>query len=167
MTAVTPRLRQDDANLAPGCARAVSHLARCVEETLAPAERRLLLYLGGQEGQFRDSGHTLRAQRVLWAAKELEVAHTLREAEWMWQTHAYLIWPQAAAVLLGALPCDAPVDVYMSRFYHERALTALLAEPPLAWQTSPYRGGDIVHSSLADREKMPGWNAAIERHERF
>ena len=158
--------RQDDANLAPGCATSISRLARCVEDTLDPPERRLLLYLGGQEGQFRDSGHSLCAQRVLWASKAVGVPHALREAEWMWQTHGYLIWPAAAAVLLAALPCDAPVDVYMSRFFHERSLTALLAEPHLAWQTSPYRGGDIVHSSLADREKMPGWEAAIQRYER-
>ena len=83
----------------------------------------------------------------------------------MWQTHGYIIWPPAAAALLAALPIDAPVDVYMSRFFHQRSLTALVAKPPVAWQTSPYRGGDIQHSSLADRERMAGWGAAMQRHE--
>ena len=126
----------------------------------------MLLYLGGQEGAFRDSGPSLRAQRVLWAAKASAGPHALREAEWMWQTHAYVVWPAAASVLLAALPCDAPVDVFLSKFFYERALTALVAQPPIAWQTSPYRGGDIEHSSLADRERMAGWEAAIARQER-
>ena len=34
----------------------------------------------------------------------------LRDAEYLWQTSSYLIWPPAAAELVKALPADAPAD---------------------------------------------------------
>ena len=52
----------------------------------------------------------------------------------------------AAAVLLSGLPIDAPVDVYLSRHFHQRELRALVADPILAVQD----GGesDVEHSAL-------------------
>ena len=60
---------------------------------------------------------------------------------------------RAAFAPLGphGLPVDAPVDVYLSRHFHERRLCGLVAEPELARQVDPYKGGDVVHSSLAGR----------------
>ena len=78
----------------------------------------------------------------------------LREAGWAWQTHAYVLWPAGARALLDRLPVDAPVDIFLSTVVHARVLSALVAEPPLALQADPYRGGDVVHSSLADRERL-------------
>ena len=103
----------------------------------------------------------MRGQRAIWAARGLGGGHVLREAHWLWQTHCYLIWPAAASELLGSLPVDAPVDVFLSRHFYERSLTALVAQPELAWQTCPYRGGDIVHSSLVERQKLPWWDATL------
>ena len=55
----------------------------------------LLVYLGAEVSDFRDAGMTLRAQRAAWAAK---LVAALREAAWAWQTHAYIVWPAAAAL---------------------------------------------------------------------
>ena len=78
----------------------------------------------------------------------------MKEAQWAWQTHAYVVWPAAAAILLAHLPVDAPVDVFLSRHFYERQLCALVAQPPLATQIDPYQGGDVQHSSLKEREAM-------------
>ena len=87
-------------------------------------------------------------------ARSSGVPCALKEAEWAWQTHAYIIWPAAATILLQGLPMDAPVDVYLSTHFQQRRLCGLVCEPELATQLDPYHGGDVEHSSLADR---PAW----------
>ena len=56
--------------------------------------------------------------------------------------------------MLGSLPVDAPIDVFMSRHYFEGKVTGLVMQPNLAMQIDPYRGGNIEHSSLRARERM-------------
>ena len=130
-------------------------LVRALEAGLDAAERTLLLYLGA-DAFLRDGAPSLRGQQAIWAAKSASTGCTLKEARWAWQTHAYIIWPAAARVLLAGLPVDAPVDVYLSRHFHERRLCGLVCEPELCKQQDPYHGGDIVHSSLGDRPNFRG-----------
>lgn len=141
---------------------AVAHtqrLVRAIEAVLAPDERRLLLYLGA-EAQPREA--SMRGRQALGAARAANVPHSLEEVQWAWQTHAYVIWPAAARLLLEGLPIDAPADVFLSRHFYERRLCALVARPPLARQVDPYRGGNVQHSSLREREQMSGmWNALL------
>jgi GR25 family glycosyltransferase involved in LPS biosynthesis len=129
-------------------------LMRAVEgASELPAERLVVLYLGA-EATVRESAPSLRAKVWIWAGRATSVTSELLEVTWAWQTHAYLLWPAAARVLLAGLPVDAPVDVYLSRHFHEGKLCGLVARPHLAKQHDPYRGGDVEHSSLQDRARM-------------
>ena len=153
---------EDDVEFETGAAGAASRLVAAVHAALQPDERKLVLYLGAEVSEWRDSPG-MCAQRAAWAARSAVPGVALREARWAWQTHAYVIWPAAARVLLAGLPADAPVDVYLSRHFHERRVAALVAQPMLATQTDPYRGGDVPHSSLAERERIGFYDAANGR----
>jgi len=139
---------EDDANLGSNFVNEVNQLITAVQSALPEEERRVLIFLGAQVGSYRNSGQTLRAKLTIWEASGTAGCRTLHEAAWLWQTHAYIIWPAAAAELLASLPVDCPADVFLSRFFHERRLSGLVTDPELAWQTEAYHGGDIVHSSL-------------------
>ena len=132
-------------------------LARSIEETFAPADREILLYLGA-DAYFREGAPSLRGKQAIWAARGANAPCVLKEAEWAWQTQSYVIWPAAARVLLAGLPMDAPVDVYLSRHFTTRTLSGLVASPQLATQIDPYHGGDVAHSSLKGR---PDWGARV------
>jgi hypothetical protein len=151
----------------PPVATSVRALVSAIEAGLEPAERTFLLYLGA-EAEVRKGSPSLRGQQASWAARAVSgvVPCALREAEWAWQTHAYVVWPQAAAVLLAGLPMDAPVDVYLSRHFHQRTLCGLVCEPILATQIDPYHGGDVEHSSLADRPAMGPFDYGRQRERR-
>ena len=99
-----------------GIGASARSLVGAIEAGLAPHERTLLLYLGA-DAKIRQGAPSLRGQQACWAARAARVPCTVVEAEWAWQTHAYIIWPAAAAVLLAGLPMDAPVDVYLSRHF--------------------------------------------------
>ena len=43
----------------------------------------------------------------------------LREAEYLWQTSSYILWPAAAKELLSHLPIDSPTDCYISKLVLE------------------------------------------------
>eukprot|EP00322_Chrysochromulina_rotalis_P018339 CAMPEP_0115828980 /NCGR_PEP_ID=MMETSP0287-20121206/859_1 /TAXON_ID=412157 /ORGANISM="Chrysochromulina rotalis, Strain UIO044" /LENGTH=394 /DNA_ID=CAMNT_0003282225 /DNA_START=16 /DNA_END=1200 /DNA_ORIENTATION=- len=129
-------------------------LVTAIDAALHPSDPAMLLYLGA-EASVREGAPSLRGKQAIWGAQSAPVACCLKEVVWAWQTHAYVIWPAAARVLLAGLPIDAPVDVYLSRHYYEGKVCALVArEPSLAEQHDPYRGGDVEHSSLRDRERM-------------
>lgn len=145
---------EDDVGFAgPKVGACVAALVRAIEEAFAPAERTMLLYLGA-DAYLREGAPSLRGQQASWAARGAATPCTIKEANWAWQTHAYVIWPAAARVLLAGLPIDAPVDVYLSRHFYERRLCGLVLEPQLAKQHDPYHGGDVEHSSLGDRPKL-------------
>jgi len=150
---------EDDAEVTQGTGEVVRRIVATVQNNLEPRDRHVIVYLGADVSRWRDAGNTLRAQQVIWSARSLGV--NLREAAWAWQTHAYIIWPPAARTFLEAAPVHSPVDVYMSCFLEDRRVTALVAQPQVAWQVNPYKDGDVVHSSLEKRQKMPGWDAAV------
>ena len=127
---------EDDALLAPGSAAAVRTLTAGIERALAPRDRTVLLYLGAHVGSWRASD---ASSAPAMRCHEDGGSHRLREAEWIWQTHAYVVWPAAAAELLRALPADAPADVFLSERVQKRTLGAFVVEPPLAWQVDGVR----------------------------
>ena len=43
-----------------------------------------------------------------------EVSPDLVEAEYVWTTAAYIVWPKGARILLDNLPVNQPVDNYMA-----------------------------------------------------
>ena len=160
---------EDDAELTGGCAARLQTLVAALELALKPEERTVLLYLGGHVGCWcTPSGDVKRAQKVVEAFAECQDSQgygtvSVREVEWMWQTHAYVIWPAAAAVLLTGIPIDAPVDVFLSRHFHTGALAALIVEPALASQASAYGDGDVEHSSLRAKEVAAAEQVAAEK----
>jgi len=129
---------EDDVLLSKDANQLATHLVAQVEQTMPPDDRNILLYLGAHVAKWLPGGD----QRP-------EAAVQLREAEWLWQTHAYIVWPVAAQCLLEGLPIDAPVDNYISRNVLERKVRAFVCQPELATQEAPYANGDVVHSSLS------------------
>ena len=105
-------------------------------------ERRLLLYLGADVASWREDRPAMRVGTV-----------TLREAEYLWQTSSYVIWPAAAQLLLSSLPVDAPVDNFLARHVLNRRIRALVCQPELARQEVPY-AGDIEHSGKPGRRAI-------------
>ena len=62
----------------------------------------------------------------------------LREAEYLWQTSSYILWPAAAKALLARLPVDCPTDCYISKLVLEGFITAVVACPQIAEQVCPH-----------------------------
>ena len=77
----------------------------------------------------------------------------LREAEYIWQTACYVIWPAAARRLLASLPVDGPVDNFISKHTLSSRVCALVTQPKLAWQNAPYEEGDIAHSGHINNKR--------------
>merc|ERR1711971_466115 len=96
----------------------------------------VVLYVGGEVMAWRDEKHAIKLDPGL------------REAEYVYQTSSYILWPAAARKLLTCLPVDGPVDVYLSRLFLERKLRAVVARPRLAVQAAPYENGNIDHTNV-------------------
>ena len=84
----------------------------------------------------------------------------LRDAEYVWQTGSYLVWPAAAKLLIESLPVDAPVDNFLSKHVYERNLRALVCWPLPAMQEAPHEG-DVVRSGFPQTAGAPA-EAPIE-----
>merc|ERR1719367_421104 len=90
-----------------------------------------VLYLGYIEG-------------AEWRGK---AAPGLFEAEYLWTTVAYLLWPRGARKLLEALPVDEPVDNFMAWQMSTRRMRALAVVPAMADQEQEWDcGSDVPHS---------------------
>jgi GR25 family glycosyltransferase involved in LPS biosynthesis len=142
---------EDDLELAGDLASALRKLVAAIEGALAQSERTVLLYLGADSIE-REGSPSSRGKRAMKAVRAGAPGYDCTEAEWAWQTHAYVLWPAAARVLLAGLPINAPVDVFLSRYLHERKLCGLVLEPMLATQVDPYGGGNVHHSTLDGAE---------------
>lgn len=116
---------EDDAVFA---ARFPSRLTRAL--TLLP-ENVDALYLGYISG-------------APWRSK---VAAGLYEAEYLWTTVGYLLWPRGARKLLDALPVDEPVDNFMAWQMSIGNFRALAVSPELIDQEQEWDcGSDVPHS---------------------
>lgn len=71
----------------------------------------------------------------------------LREAEYLWTTVAYVLWPRGARRLLDRLPVDCPVDNFMAWQAASRRIKALAVEPEMVEQEAEWDvGSDVPHS---------------------
>ncbi|CAK9110455.1 unnamed protein product, partial [Durusdinium trenchii] len=71
----------------------------------------------------------------------------LYEAEYLWTTVAYILWPSGAAKLLELLPVDEPVDNFMAWQISQRTLFALAIVPEIVKQELPWDlASDVPHS---------------------
>ena len=132
---------EDDLMLAPSFAALTRHLIATVEARIPPSSRTTLVYLSGMVASWRDE----------WIATDWRDpkgdAVVLRDAEYLWQTSSYLIWPPAAAELVKALPADAPADNFLSRHAMERTVRALVCWPLPSMQEAAHEG-DVVRSGF-------------------
>jgi len=76
-----------------------------------------------------------------------EVIPELVEAEYVWTTVAYIIWPAGARKLLSRLPVDQPVDNWMGGLNAAGDLKAYCARPKIVRQAEPWNvNSDVAHS---------------------
>lgn len=137
---------EDDLILKDGAGEMVQKLVTHFEKTNpVPAERLCLLYLTGDVAEWRHP----RSQSIDSCPQV-----KLREAEYIWQTACYVIWPAAARRLLASLPVDGPVDNFISRHTLSSHVCALVTQPKLAWQNAPYEEGDIAHSGHVSNKRV-------------
>ena len=137
---------EDDLILKDGAGQMVEKLVTHFEKTNPiPAQRLCLLYLTGDVAEWRHG----RSQAI-----ESCPQVKLREAEYIWQTACYVIWPAAARRLLASLPVDGPVDNFISRHALGSHVCALVTQPKLAWQNAPYEEGDIAHSGHVSNKRL-------------
>eukprot|EP00928_Gymnodinium_smaydae_P078999 TRINITY_DN6302_c1_g1_i1.p1 TRINITY_DN6302_c1_g1~~TRINITY_DN6302_c1_g1_i1.p1 ORF type:complete len:325 (-),score=75.87 TRINITY_DN6302_c1_g1_i1:100-1011(-) len=117
---------EDDAKLLPRFAARLPGLVRS-----AAAAGADLLYLGYIQG-------------APWRRK---VAKGLQEAEYLWTTVSYVLWPCGARRLLALLPVDQPVDNFMAWQMASRRLLGLACVPEIVDQAEEWdKGSDVPHS---------------------
>eukprot|EP00746_Dinoflagellata_sp_MGD_P090984 gnl/MRDRNA2_/MRDRNA2_35991_c0_seq1.p1 gnl/MRDRNA2_/MRDRNA2_35991_c0~~gnl/MRDRNA2_/MRDRNA2_35991_c0_seq1.p1 ORF type:complete len:319 (+),score=55.56 gnl/MRDRNA2_/MRDRNA2_35991_c0_seq1:97-1053(+) len=76
-----------------------------------------------------------------------QVSPVLVEAEYVWTTVAYLIWPQCAAYLLEHLPIDQPVDNWLACLCADNRIKSYCVTPKIVRQSGAWNeGSDIRHS---------------------
>jgi len=76
-----------------------------------------------------------------------ELSAELVEAEYVWTTVGYLIWPAAARLLLSKLPVSQPVDNFMAQQCASGELKAYCIRPKIIRQSDAWNcGSDIRHS---------------------
>lgn len=121
---------EDDAVLSPDFGTRLPQLLSSVK-ALPNSGKPDLVYLGYSVG----------------APLKREVAAGLLEAEYLWTTIGYLLWPEGAKKLIDALPVNQPTDNFVAWFVKTRRLRAFAASPKLvepegAWDV----GSDVTHS---------------------
>jgi len=76
-----------------------------------------------------------------------EVSRDLVEAEYVWTTVAYIIWPAGARLLLSRLPVDQPVDNWMGGLNAAGDLKAYCVRPKVVRQAEAWNvNSDVAHS---------------------
>lgn len=76
-----------------------------------------------------------------------EISPDLVEAEYVWTTVAYMVWPAGARILLSRLPVDQPVDNWMANLCAEGVLKAYCVRPKVVHQAEGWNvNSDVTHS---------------------
>lgn len=97
--------------------------------------------LGGEEPDLLYLGYT---QAAPWRRK---VSKSVVEAEYLWTTVGYVIWPSGARKLLAQLPVDQPVDNFMATHIAGGRLRGFAVVPLLVKQEGEWNvDNDVAHS---------------------
>merc|ERR1719456_1987231 len=84
----------------------------------------------------------------------------LAQAEYVWTTVGYMIWPSGAKKLLQRLPVDSPVDNYMSWASHENVTKVYAFKTPLIKQELPWNlASDVEHSDENSKNAKENMNS--------
>lgn len=82
------------------------------------------------------------------------VGPNLAEAEYVWTTVAYMVWPEGARKLLSKLPVNQPVDNFMATLCADGDLKAYCTLPKIVYQADGWNvKSDVGHS---DEAPAPG-----------
>jgi len=110
-----------------------------------------------------------------------EITPDLVEAEYVWTTVAYMIWPAGARILLDRLPIDQPVDNWMATVCAQGGIKSYCVRPKVirqadAWNVNSDVGhsdemywgpcSDIQHSDGPGTEEHATGNAELAEEER-
>lgn len=102
-----------------------------LEQLSAEGEEPDLLYLG-------------YTQAAPWRRR---VGSAVCEAEYLWTTVGYIVWPAGARTLLSALPVDQPVDNYMATLMASGKLRSFAVTPAVLKQAKAWNvDNDVKHS---------------------
>jgi len=81
------------------------------------------------------------------AAWRREISADVVEAEYVWTTVGYLVWPAAASRLLSRLPIDQPVDNWMATACADGHIKAYCVRPKIIRQADAWNvNSDVAHS---------------------
>merc|ERR1719401_670259 len=76
-----------------------------------------------------------------------EVSPELVEAEYVWTTVGYIIWPAGARALLSQLPVNEPVDNWMAALCAQGQVKAYCVRPKIILQADAWNvNSDVAHS---------------------
>jgi GR25 family glycosyltransferase involved in LPS biosynthesis len=143
-----------------GCA--MSHIRawrRCLE--LAGGGSKPLLVLEDDAAPTADFAVTLsRALRALPSDAHVlylgysqaadwkrEISPELVEAEYVWTTVAYIVWPAGARILLNQLPVNEPVDNWMAAACASGSIKSYCVRPKIVHQADAWNvNSDVAHS---------------------
>lgn len=76
-----------------------------------------------------------------------EVSSSLVEAEYVWTTVGYIVWPAGARILLNRLPIDQPVDNWMASMCAAGDIKAYCVRPKIVLQAEAWNvNSDVAHS---------------------
>lgn len=82
-----------------------------------------------------------------------EISPELVEAEYVWTTVGYIIWPAGARILLGRLPVDQPVDNWMAAACASGVLKSYCVRPKIIRQADAWNvNSDVGHSDEVDSD---------------
>lgn len=96
---------------------------------------------------FPDDADALYVGYIRGAPWRSKVAAGLYEAEYLWTTVGYVLWPRGAKKLLDAMPVDEPVDNFMAWQMSIGKFRALAVSPALVDQEQEWDcGSDVPHS---------------------
>jgi len=76
-----------------------------------------------------------------------EVSPELVQAEYVWTTVAYVVWPKGARTMLSRLPIDQPVDNWMASLCANGSVQAYCIRPKIVHQADAWNvNSDVAHS---------------------
>jgi len=82
-----------------------------------------------------------------------EISADVVEAEYVWTTVGYIIWPAGARVLLSRLPVDQPVDNWMATACASGAIKSYCVRPKIIRQADEWNvNSDVGHSDETDSD---------------
>jgi len=94
-----------------------------------------------------DDAHVLYLGYSQAADWRRQVTPDLVEAEYVWTTVAYIVWPAGARVMLSRLPIDQPVDNWMANLCSEGHLKSYCVRPKIVLQADAWNvNSDVGHS---------------------